>query len=280
MRISVVTLFVVLAGLCEANVVLPLGDSVTNGQWGGGFTPGSYRSRLELLDPTISFVGPKSDNPGPGQVSPYHAGWSGITSDWIASHTGSWGAWALQATHVLLLIGTNDVNLGRTVNDTLFGIDEAARSVLTVAPNTCLVLGTLGAHKNGTKAVEIAAVNIGIRNIVRSLRLSGYKAELAPTGDAFEPVATNMVDNLHPSAAGYDAMAPIWLAAMATLEGDIDGDGVVSVLDYIDLSDSFDSIPGDANWNPAADLDGDEVISIYDYIVLSDNFDRTKFPEC
>lgn len=57
--------------------------------------------------------------------------------------------------------------------------------------------------------------------------------------------------------------------------GDIDDDGSISVFDYIALSDSFDSAPGEANWDPRADLDGDSVISIFDYIILSDNFDLT-----
>lgn len=56
--------------------------------------------------------------------------------------------------------------------------------------------------------------------------------------------------------------------------GDVDGDNVVSIIDYIDLSDAFDSTPGDAHWNPMADLDGDGVVSVFDYIVLSDNFDE------
>lgn len=57
--------------------------------------------------------------------------------------------------------------------------------------------------------------------------------------------------------------------------GDVDGDNVVSVFDYINLSDAFDSVDGDPNWLAAADLDGDGVVSVFDYIALSDNFDLT-----
>ena len=66
--------------------------------------------------------------------------------------------------------------------------------------------------------------------------------------------------------------------------GDVDGDDVVSVFDYIVLSDNFDKDETAANWNNPqngtgtppinwADLDRDGVISIFDYIQLSDNFD-------
>lgn len=57
------------------------------------------------------------------------------------------------------------------------------------------------------------------------------------------------------------------------LNGDVDSDDVVSVFDYIALSDAFDADSSSSNWNPNADLDGDGVVSVFDYIILSDNFD-------
>lgn len=56
--------------------------------------------------------------------------------------------------------------------------------------------------------------------------------------------------------------------------GDVDGDNIVSVFDYIILSDAFDSTTGDAAFVENADLDGDGTVSVFDYIILSDNFDR------
>ncbi len=59
------------------------------------------------------------------------------------------------------------------------------------------------------------------------------------------------------------------------LNGDCDGDGVISVFDYGIVSDAFDSVPESANWNAAADLDGDGVVSVFDYGIMSNNFDKT-----
>jgi hypothetical protein len=59
----------------------------------------------------------------------------------------------------------------------------------------------------------------------------------------------------------------------ALLGADIDDDNVVSIFDYIRLSDAFDSEPGLPNWDEAADLDADNVVSIFDYILLSTNFE-------
>ncbi len=61
---------------------------------------------------------------------------------------------------------------------------------------------------------------------------------------------------------------------MTLINGDCDGDNAVTIFDYIEISNAFDSGPLDANWNPNADLDGDQLVSIFDYIILSDNFDR------
>jgi hypothetical protein len=55
--------------------------------------------------------------------------------------------------------------------------------------------------------------------------------------------------------------------------GDIDGDNYISILDYIELSNAFDSVAGDPNSNGNADLDADGTVSILDYIILSSNYD-------
>ncbi len=55
--------------------------------------------------------------------------------------------------------------------------------------------------------------------------------------------------------------------------GDSDSDGVVSILDYIMLSNAFDTQVGDAAFDPLTDFDRDGVISILDYVVLSSNYE-------
>lgn len=64
--------------------------------------------------------------------------------------------------------------------------------------------------------------------------------------------------------------------------GDIDGDNVVSIFDYIILSDYFDASYLDANWTTVgsngwaprdADIDNDNYVTIFDYIYMSNNFD-------
>jgi hypothetical protein len=58
------------------------------------------------------------------------------------------------------------------------------------------------------------------------------------------------------------------------LVGDINGDGVVNILDAIMLANAYYSVPGDANWNPKADLNGDGSVNILDAIILANNFGK------
>lgn len=57
-----------------------------------------------------------------------------------------------------------------------------------------------------------------------------------------------------------------------TIPGDINGDQKVNVLDAIGIANSFNSKPGDANWNPNADINADGKVNILDAIVLASHF--------
>ncbi len=60
-----------------------------------------------------------------------------------------------------------------------------------------------------------------------------------------------------------------------TILGDADGDGTVDALDLFDLSKTYGSEPGDANWNPNCDFNDDEKIDDLDLSDLSKNYGKT-----
>jgi nitroreductase len=62
---------------------------------------------------------------------------------------------------------------------------------------------------------------------------------------------------------------------MARLPGDVNGDGVVNILDAILLSSAFWSTPTSSTWNPYADLNNDGIVNILDAITLANNFGKT-----
>jgi hypothetical protein len=59
-----------------------------------------------------------------------------------------------------------------------------------------------------------------------------------------------------------------------TLPGDLNGDNIVDIQDAITAALAFNSTPGDKNWNPAADMDGNGIVNVLDLIILAQNFGR------
>jgi PKD repeat protein len=77
-------------------------------------------------------------------------------------------------------------------------------------------------------------------------------------------------------ASGFTGNATnIVKVQQVTLVGDINGDGIVNILDSIIMGKAFLTRPGDSNWNPNADLNTDLVINILDSIILANHFGQT-----
>jgi len=58
--------------------------------------------------------------------------------------------------------------------------------------------------------------------------------------------------------------------------GDINGDGIVDVFDFMIVAAAFGSKPGDSKWNPDADLNNDGLVDIFDVWAISKNFGKTE----
>jgi parallel beta-helix repeat protein len=71
-----------------------------------------------------------------------------------------------------------------------------------------------------------------------------------------------------------DNTMTLWITI--TILGDINGDGVVNILDAIVLSNAFYSTPSSSNWNPNSDINGDGAVNILDAIILANNFGKTS----
>jgi len=56
------------------------------------------------------------------------------------------------------------------------------------------------------------------------------------------------------------------------LNGDVNGDNSVDLLDYFALSDAYGSSLGDPTFDAGADLNGDDSVDLLDYFILSDNY--------
>ena len=68
----------------------------------------------------------------------------------------------------------------------------------------------------------------------------------------------------------FSAGLCIWTAT------DVNDDGTVDVHDLFDLGKAYNSVPGDANWNPDCDFNRDNIVDFSDLDNLSRNYGETK----
>ena len=141
---------------------------------------------------------------------------------------------------------------------------------------------------------DLDSVDVDISNVLSA----GDKYELRGVLDYYGDVLTGTVNGStitvpmtnHTVAKpfGYDqtlgpntfpqfgAFVLIKKSASAGIPGDVNGDGVVNVLDLIIIAKAFGSKTADPNWNENADLDKNGTVNIADLIMAARNFGRTS----
>jgi hypothetical protein len=58
------------------------------------------------------------------------------------------------------------------------------------------------------------------------------------------------------------------------LQGDVNYDTVVNIIDISKIAKAYGSSMGDANWNPRCDLNNDKTINILDISLAASDFGR------
>jgi hypothetical protein len=59
------------------------------------------------------------------------------------------------------------------------------------------------------------------------------------------------------------------------IQGDMDSDGKVTIIDLAIVARAYGTKPGDPKWNELADLNHDNIINILDLIPVARNYGRT-----
>ena len=119
---------------------------------------------------------------------------------------------------------------------------------------------------NGTGYTPIVAYSwdFGDDNVT-----SGYYPTMVHT----YTIARNYAVSLNVTDAnGFQSNATHLVNVQNALIGDLNGDGIVNILDAIILAQSFFATPRSLNWNPNADINGDNIINILDAIIIGNHF--------
>jgi len=207
----------------DLGTIMPMGDSITL----GSNIAGGYRDPLLTLltsqSDTFTFVGSLTDSAtaaltAAGQA--HHEGHSGYVITNGTGRTGldenlaTWiGPGAVNPDKILLMIGSNDINLGYDMPNAPTRLDDLITHIFGYRPSVKLYVASIipmVGHES-----DVQAFNAAIPGIVASHRALGKDIVYVPMYETLD-INTDLADGLHPNALGYQHMADAWDTALHT----------------------------------------------------------------
>lgn len=224
--ISVVALAIALAGvgtgpaMAESNGgirVMPLGDSITEGtQVPGGYRIGLWQ-RLAAGGYQVDLVGSQFN--GPAALGDHdHEGHPGWRIDQIDGSISNWVA-ATNPHTVLLHIGTNDILQNYNLTTAPARLSTLIDHITAGVPNAEVFVATIIPLSSASQEAAGRTFNAAVPGIVQSKVGAGKHVHLVDMHAAL--TTADLIDGIHPTAAGYDKMAATWYAALRSVPGSI-----------------------------------------------------------
>src|SRR5689334_18675038 len=201
--------------------VMPLGDSITNGET----TPGGYRinlwQRVVNAGYTVDFVGSQSN--GPASLGDHdHEGHPGWRIDQIDANIVGWLN-TYQPHSVLLHIGTNDILQNFNVSSAPSRLSTLIDHITATVPAAEVFVAQIIPLANSGQESQVQTFNAAIPGIVQSKVNAGRHVHLVNMHNAL--TAADLTDGIHPTATGYDKMAAVWYQALLSVSGSIGNPG-------------------------------------------------------
>jgi GDSL-like Lipase/Acylhydrolase family len=224
---------IVLPGLATASVItiMPLGDSITVGYTGipGADVPGGYRNNLYADLTTagipIQFEGSTTQLPSPlltannETENEGHSGYliegeplPGIPGIYpgLYENIDTWFS-AFQPNIVLLMIGTNDINMDVDLPNAPGRLGALLDKITSDDPDGLIVLSTLLYTEDPTLNPDVAAYNAAMPSVV-----AGRSNVVLVDNSNILDLSTDYASTLHPNQQGYNKLGD---AFAAELEG-------------------------------------------------------------
>ena len=199
--------------------VMPLGDSITEGtQVPGGYRIGLWQ-RLSGAGYRVDFVGTQFN--GPAALGDHdHQGLPGWRIDQIDATITGWLNSAQPRT-VLLHIGTNDILQNYNVSSAPNRLSTLIDHIVAAAPTADVFVATIIPLASAGQEAAARTFNAAVPGIVQSKVAGGKRVHLVDMHAAL--TTADLVDGVHPTAAGYDKMAATWYTALRSVSGSIGG---------------------------------------------------------
>jgi lysophospholipase L1-like esterase len=201
--------------------VMPLGDSITEGTQ----VPGGYRinlwQRFVNGGYTVDLVGSQFN--GPGSLGDHdHEGHPGWRIDQIDANIVGWLN-TYQPRTVLLHIGTNDILQNYNVSTAPNRLSTLIDRITTTVPAADVFVAQLTPLAGSDRDAAVRSYNAAIPGIVQSKVNAGKHVHLVNMYSAL--TTADLIDGVHPTAAGYDKMAAVWYNALQTVPGSVGAPG-------------------------------------------------------
>jgi len=201
--------------------VMPLGDSITEGtQVPGGYRIGLWQ-RLSSGGYRVDFVGSQFNGPS-GLGDHDHEGHPGWRIDQIDANIVGWLRTYTPHT-VLLHIGTNDVLQNFNLSGAPSRLSTLVDHITATVPDAEVFVATIIPLANSGQEANVRTFDATIPGMVASKVNAGRHVHLVDMHSAL--TAADLIDGIHPTAAGYDKMAATWDAALRAVPGSLTGTG-------------------------------------------------------
>lgn len=192
--------------------LMPLGDSITEGIWTGGYRPDLWKKLVLIDGDKIDFVGSLSG--GPLDLGdPNHEGHGGWTISQLDTYAYNWMK-LYQPDIVLLHIGTNDLRGGASSSEMIANLTKLIGDIYAGKPDTYVIVSSLipivpADQTNWTN------FNASIPGIAAQFRGQGYKIIAIDMSQAL--TTADLADGIHPNATGNSKMAWTWYPVVSTI---------------------------------------------------------------
>lgn len=199
--------------------IMPLGDSITEGEHAIDPNPGAYRIQLSadfLTDGlSVDFVGSQSN--GPNRLGDKdHEGHGGWKIDQITSLVNNGVISTYQPDIVLLMIGTNDARTN-SLSEMYADLNNLINQITSRSPNTQLLVSSIAPSNpdilGQTRADKTRDFNALISGLVSDKVAQGKKVAFVNAGGSL--TLNDLVsDGKHPNAQGYNKLGNAWYDAI------------------------------------------------------------------
>ncbi len=211
------TLFMTKNSFAQQWIIMPLGDSITEGT-GSSAGTGGYRDDLYTLlnnnAVSFDFVGSYNDGISP---DPNHEGIDGATAEAINDTILNWLS-TYQPNIVLLHIGTNNIP-SEDNSVTISAIESILDKIHNFNSNTFILFSSVIPQTDAIRNQKVNDLNARIKELFYNKLSIGYNIYYVGNNEVFNAqpnwASTLMsADGFHPNDDGYHIMAQVFLNAI------------------------------------------------------------------